>query len=212
MGSDDVQTEHLVLALMEQLKMPLLQIAHHAELAHEHALNEVGITAERALSLVDNYLLAVRLNQQELQFEPVSVSSVLYDVAHQLTPMAKQYNCDLELRLDGKYQPVMSHKAGLHAALVTLGQSFIEAEPALRPTVVLAGYKSRRGITTGLFTESGQTPKLGISPKLPSAVDANIYVADSIFQAMAAKLYAAKHRKLNGLAVTLMPSTQLQII
>jgi signal transduction histidine kinase len=205
------QNERLIWALMEQLKMPLLEIAHHAELAHQDSLREVGITAERAIGLVDNYLLATRLQQQTMQFEPVSVSSLLYDVAAELAPMAKQYNCDLELRLDGKYEPVMAHREGMKAALVTLGQSFIESETDERPLVILAGYKSRNGITAGLFAENAQ-PAISGAPRALTATNAGLYVADTILRSMSTKLYRAQHHKLKGLAATFMPSRQLQLV
>jgi len=45
--------------------------------------------------------------------------------------MAKQYQCKLELHLSGRYEPVMANKAGLEAALTSLGYVFIEAQSTL---------------------------------------------------------------------------------
>lgn len=216
---DNQQAERLLRALAEQLKLPLIQIAHHAELAHENALSEISLSAERALSLVDNYILASTMQQQELRFEPVAISSVLYDVAEALGPMARQYNCELELRLDGKYEPVMANQQGLRAALVTLGQSYIEAGTDSHSRVILAGYKSRNGITAGLFAKhSEQTAELfrralkSDEPAGKTAASAGLYIADSILRAMAARLYVARHHNLNGLAATFVPSVQLHLV
>ena len=87
-GQPDVHVaERLLQALAEQLKSPLLQIAYHAEAAQPDAFTEIRTASDRALRLLDSYLLSI--NQQQLELEPVSVSSVLYDVAHALYPLAR---------------------------------------------------------------------------------------------------------------------------
>ncbi len=226
-GPDDQdlgQTERLLRVLAEQLKTPLLQIAQVAELGQEDGLQQAGETAEHALKLVDSFVLATELNQQQLQLEPVSIPSVLYDVAVMLRPLAEQHNCELELRLDGKYKPVMADRQSLQAALVSLGQSFIEVGSDKRSTITLAAYKSPNGISTGLFAEgalSTDTFKRALKlyglarqamPKLQTAAGAGLYVAEALFAAMAAPLEVTKHHNLNGLAATFVPSAQLRLI
>src|SRR6185437_9251592 len=130
-------SQNLLLSITEQLKLPLLNIARQAELAGLQPVygdfNAIRTTAETALQLLDNYLLGVRLAGEEATFaaiEPVSVSSVLYDVGEQLRPMAASYGVKLDLYVDGKYGPVMAHRRGLQAALVSLGYALVEALPA----------------------------------------------------------------------------------
>ena len=112
------ETEQLFLSLAEQMKVPLMQIARHAEAAgllgnSLQALQSVHTQADVALKLVDGYMLSMRLaSQQHNSYEmkaavgPVSVSSMLYDTAHQLTPIAKLYGVELEIEMAGKYGPV----------------------------------------------------------------------------------------------------------
>src|SRR6478672_5323110 len=109
------ETTRLLLSVAEQLKAPLTVIARQMELA---PLSKDGVDpklvhsqATAALTLVDSYLLGVELmaSQNALQLEPVSVSSMLVDAAHQLEQYAKQYDIDIELAIAGRYEPVMAH-------------------------------------------------------------------------------------------------------
>jgi hypothetical protein len=88
--------QRLLRALAEQLKLPLLQIARQAELAVNHDniyLNSINSIAEMSLRLIDGFLLsAENYGQEVLPLEPVSVSSLLYDTAQMLQPLAKQHD------------------------------------------------------------------------------------------------------------------------
>src|SRR4051812_2507072 len=136
-ADEPVISEQLLLGLAEQLKLPLLQIARRAELStfgQDVDLAAIQATADSALRLIDSYLLGVRLaetGQESLALEPVSVSSVLYDTAQQLSSVAQFYGVHLELSIGGKYGPVLAHRQGLQAALTSLGTALIEALPAL---------------------------------------------------------------------------------
>lgn len=227
--------ERLLDALAEQMKLPLMQIARLAELNRlnpsSNNLADIELTADSALKLIDSYTLSTKLAsaQSYLQLEPVSVSAVLHDTAHQLAKLAGQYECELELHLSGRYEPVLAHRAGLEAALTSLGYAFIEAQSSSqhqqRPTIKLAAHRSRTGIVAGLFTPGddlssslfrrgrglyGQARQPLAS--LANSSAAGIFVADSLFSSMSSKLRLAHHQKLTGLAATLRPSQQMVIV
>jgi hypothetical protein len=48
--------------------------------------------------------------------------------------------------------------------------------------------------------------------RLVSGPAAGVFVADSLLQTLAARLHVAKYHNLTGLAATLQPSRQLQLI
>ena len=220
---DTAVAERLLRALAEQLKSPLLNISYQAELNQPQALADIGTQSARALHLIDTYLLSI--HQQELQLEPVSVSSVLYDVAQALYPLARQHNCQVEISVAGKYGPVMANQKNLETALVTIGQSLIEADTNNHPKLVLSTYKNQKGIAAGVF---GNHPLLtpdmfrraldlfGTARQpLPSASALNaagLYMADALLVSMDSRLQVARHHKLNGLAASLVPSAQLQLV
>lgn len=228
---DSQAQERLLKALAEQLKLPLLQIAREAELAattqDTTAFSNIEYTADMALRLVDSYLLSVQLQSlPALDLEPVSVSAVLQDTAHRLNTLAKQYDCELQVHLSGKYEPVMAHAQSLEAAYATLGYAFIEATPAeQKHKVVLGAHKTAQGIVAGIF---GSQPGLSTDmyrrgqvlfgsarqamPGLSASAGAGIFVADSLLKNMETSLHVSRHTKLSGLAATLIQSKQLALV
>ncbi len=229
--------ERLLDVLAEQMKLPLMQIARLAELGQltdekVNSLTDIELTADAALRLVDSYLLSTKLvrAQNYLQLEPVSVSAVLNDSAHQLNKLAKQHDCELQLHLAGRYEPVMAHRAGLEAALTSLGYAFIEArsssEHQKSPIIKLAAHRGKKGIVAGLFTgtDDGLSSTLYRRGRglygharqplnsLTASSGAGIFVADSLLSSMSAKLRVAHHQKLTGLAATLAASQQMALI
>jgi hypothetical protein len=232
-----IQSDDLLFSVAEQLKVPLTTIARQAEMGQLMANPEmvdaasIRTQAAAALTLVDSYLLGLELlrEQAELALEPVSVSSLLVDTAHELDRFAKQYNVELEVTTGGRYGPVMSHARGLKAALLSLGFTLIEAQaaqPQRRPRrLVLAMHRTPHGIVTGMY---GQYEALNAGrwraaldlcgkAKQPLSVlgsgsGAGLFVADTILRSMETRLRVGRYQHLSGLAATMQPSQQLQLV
>lgn len=226
-------SQELLLSVAEQLKLPLLQIARQAEhgrLTNNTDAYAIQVSADSALQLIDNYSLGVRLSldRQLLETEPISISSVLYDTTQQLDSLAKSYGVNLELNIAGKFGPVMAHRLGLQAALVSLGAALIEALPALESkqlTLHLATHRCRYGIVAGLYADTEQLTRDMLNrgralqgrarqplASLTHSSGAGIFVADSILEAMNLKLNVSRHRRLYGLGTVLQPNHQLQLV
>lgn len=228
-----ILSQQLLLGVAEELKLPLLQIARQAEQAQltgQADLKKIQTTADTALQLLDNYVLGVRLAMEPagLGVESVSVSSVLYDTGQQLDALAKNYGVSLELGVAGKFGPVLAHRAGLQAALVSLGASLIEALPAqenCQLKLYLATHRSRYGVVAGLYTdakhlsattlqhgrklqEHSRQPLMNIT----HTSGAGIFVADTILKAMNLRLSASRHHRLYGLGTVLQSNHQLQLV
>jgi hypothetical protein len=230
-----VLSQHLLLSLAEQLKLPLLQIARQAELATMHrdksALPNILVTADSALKLIDSYVLGVQLATQEaglFETEPVSISSVLYDAGNELAPYAKAYDVTIDLELGGKYGPVSANRRGLQAALVSLGFALIEALPATDTSQLrlqLSAHRCRYGIVAGVYCDApglttealrqgrklygrARQPLTGVAPGSATGV----FVADAILQGMQSQLTVSKHRKLYGLGAVLQPNPQMRLV
>lgn len=225
--------EQVLRILAEQLKLPLLQVSQHLEIVRNGgklSLDQLEVITDMAINLVDSYVLSRQLDarQMELHLEPVSVSSVLYASAERLRAFARQYNCDVRLQLGGRYLPVIAHRQGLEMAFTALGYSFIEAQTQKtdKPsTLILAAHKSRAGVVAGVYSdqagltmESFRRGKLlfGRSrqpiPSLSHGAGAGIFVAGALLESMASPLRVARYHKLNGLAATLLPNSQLQMV
>ncbi len=229
--------DDLLLSVAEQLKIPLTVIARHAELGQvtgDTSLVDsatIRVQADAALQLVDSYLLGMQLlrEQSVLPLEPVSISSLLVDVAHTLERFAQQYGVHLELSIAGKYQPVMASGRGLRAALLSLGFALVEAQAAQthrKPRrVTLAAHRTPHGIITGMYGEyEALEPEqwrtaLRLQGKaaqpfraLTPGSGAGLFVADAILRAMDSHLRVGRHDGQTGLAATLQPSQQLQFV
>ena len=228
------QDLELLVSVAEQLKVPLTTIARQAELGQLTAqpglvdLNVLRTQADAALKLVDSYLLGLELarNQTQLELEPVSISSLLVDAAHDLSRFAKAYDVELELRLQGRYGPVMSNPRGLKAVLLSLGFVLIEVQAsAPKRRLALAMHRTPHGIVAGLYgmqetmsaAEWRTALKLcGQAPQAASGIaagsGAGLFVADAILRSMSTQLRVGRYERLTGLAATMQPSHQLQFV
>lgn len=221
--------------LAENLKLPFLTIARSAELAtltgDLSQLGTIESVSDSALRLLDNYLLSTRLQNagDDLILEPVSLAASLAEVAHNLETLAAKHNCDLELHIAGKYQPIMAHTSGLFAALLSLGQVFISAQSqqvhTKRSMIKLATHRTRHGIVAGMFADveglstdmlrrAHQLYGKSYNPliSLSANTGAEVFVADSLLKSMSSGLRVARHQKLTGLAATFTPSQQLALV
>jgi hypothetical protein len=231
-GTDKpILSQELLLSIAEELKLPLLQIARKTEQS-DTTVDTLYIknVADNALQLLDSYAMGVRLAMQpeHLDTEAISVSSVLYDTGQQLDTLAKSYGVKLELNIAGRFGPVMAHRAGLQAALTSLGAALIEALPAQESTQLklqLATHRCRYGIVAGLYADSPSLSSLALKRgidlqsttrqpllQLSHTNGAGIFVADAILRSMNLKLKASRHHSLYGLGAVLHPNYQMQLV
>lgn len=223
----------LLTSVAQQLRVLLLQVARASELAGESTPSTEQLLAmQRAsqfgLQLVDHYLLGLKYHdkQIELLLEPVSLSALLHEVAHELTDVAHNYRSEIELHIAGKYPPVMADRAALKAALMSLGYGLVtnQASTNKRGYVQLAAHRTPHGMVAGIYSDtaiSSEDLQRGrilqghagqpISAMLPSS-GAGIFVADSLLQAMGTTLRGSKFQKRYGLGATFAVSGQLQLI
>lgn len=235
------ETAHLLRSIAEQLKIPLTVISRQAELggmceydsnhtqiAGAEQFDSIRVQAQMALGLVDSYLLGLQLmdTQGRLELEPVSVSSLLVDIAHELQGLARHYEVQVEVAVAGRYAPVMAHPGGLRSALRSLGYALLGAQPTGgKRQLLLAVHRTPHGIAAGVY---GQFEGLHADAwrralalcgtvRQPFGVlsgdsGAGLFVAETIMQAMEARLRVGRYSKQAGLAVTLQPSKQLSFV
>ena len=243
-------SELLLLLLAEQLKTPWLQVAYAAELSRQQAAiptaagadaterlhTTVEVVSQAALQLIDGYLLSAQLEFGDTDpgLEPVSMSSTLYDVAQRLDGYAKAYDCQLELKLQGRSAPVMANRRALDAALTNLGYSFIEAahhtlqsreDNRLHSNVTLVMRHNAQGLSAGMFSQlDGLSNELLKRARVlygyarqplsgfTSGSGAGVFVADALISSMDSRLKTSRYGELTGLAATFVPSRQLAMV
>lgn len=225
----------LLRSVAEQLKVPLTIIARQAELSQlagkveAQELATVHSQAATALALVDSYLLGLELSREQanLELEPVSVSSTLVGIAHDLYFVARQNGVDLEVQVAGKYEPVMANQRGLRAALLSLCYGLVEAtgEQQNRRHLTLAVHRTPHGIVAGMYSDfqdlEAKAWRTALELRgraaqpftaLSAGSGAGLFVADAIMRSMDTRLRVGRHQKECGLAATFHPSQQLAFV
>lgn len=228
--------DNLLFNLAEQLKLPFVAILHAAQSMEgsvdlgriEASRSDIALSAQAALRLIDGYFLSVELQRaSRLELEPVSISSLLYETAHTLEGYAQAHDCELQLDVAGKYGPVMAHKRAIASALTSLGQSFIEsaAQSEERRVVKLSVRRVQNGIATGVFSNNSELSSALLKqaralsgkarqplPGFDSGSGAGVFIADALFGGMNTTMRVAHSGGNTGLAATLLPSRQLNLI
>ena len=235
-----MQQRALLAALSEDLALPLVQIKTSLELLQDASFAKktikdqaanMGLSTQAGLQLIDAYRLALQAqDEQSLPLMPVSVAGILQDIAHDLTPYAKQYDTDLRVDVVGRLTPVLAHKPSLIAALQVLSSSMIRAQAAQskqkRYSLLLGAHRAQdNGIAAGVFSNveglSDRTLRTARSlagrarqplPAMPVGSASGILVADMLCAAMWQPLRSAAHRNLHGLAMVVPVSKQLQFV
>jgi hypothetical protein len=237
-GIQDLNKYRSILAtLSEDLSLPLLQIKTSIEAMEGQPavpqvhMQNMSLSVEAGLQLIEAYHLALKsdINFQQ-DMEPVAIGSILQEVAHNISPYAKQYATDLEVDITGSLTPVLAHRESLIAALQCLSTSMIRAQSASgqkkRYLLVLGAHRGPDNlISTGVFSEvQGLSDKtLRIAHNLagrahqplsgiPTGAASGVLIADMLCSSMWKPLRAAAHRKLRGLATSVPVSKQMQFI
>lgn len=234
-NQSDYSYSQLLISLSEQLKLPLRQISNEAELylkGYSVDVARVQAISENAISLIEAYNLSLRLANQlnyELVTESVSVSSILYEALSEIQAIARLYDVQLELDINGKNGPVAVHRQGLQSAFVGLASALIELLPAQTSSnklvLYFASHRSRYGIVAGVYSSlpslNNQLLNKGRRlhgyarqpiANLSQSSASGIFIADSILNALKLNLHVSRHKHLYGLGVILEPSHQLSFI
>lgn len=219
-------------AIADQLRFIILQMTQLAEIHEISSSSDLTLLKDNGklgLKLIDNYLLGIDIieGQQEIVFEPVSLSSLVTQIAHDLTPLAEVYNTSLKVDIRGITPPVVADRAVLRAAITSLGQSVIMGREIDFNNVnhlTLAVHRSPSGYITGFYGQG--LPKSyeinrGLKLKgfasqpfrslLPS-VDAGLFVGGSLLTMMGSRLRGSHLSGQPGLASTFMRSRQLSLM
>jgi len=239
LGKDTVGAA-LLSTLSDDLALPLVQIKTTLELldspnltkTQKQLINSLGLSTEAGLQLLEAYRLALSLaDTTQLPLEPIAIGSVLNDVAHQLTPLARAYNTELWVDTQGSLKPALAHQPSLITALNCLGASLIRVQSAnstkMRCRILLGAHSDPEGqIITGVFTASSggisqralkaarnlsgkaHQPVLGV----PTGTASGVLVADMLCSRIWQPLRATRHQNLSGLATLIPISKQLNFV
>lgn len=235
MSTNRIQVDpniRLLYALVEELKMPFMQVARSAEFGRlmndRDQYRRIEITAEAAIKLLDSYVLSSQtlINQLPLELNSISLTSTMYDSAQNLSRLTKLYNTEINIQVEGKCGLVMANKNALEAALTSLAYTFISANDfSTKKLVTFFAQKDHGFVRAGIYSSNSQISKktldsarklYGTARQPASTIThksgAGLYVADSLFYAMNSELQFSRHNKKSGLIANLLPSAQLSLL
>jgi hypothetical protein len=228
------------MTLSEDIALPLLQVKSSLEVlqaqnfaraaVRRHAASS-ALSIDTGLQLVEAYKLLLNAEQNnKLPMEPLAVGAVLEEIAHRLTPYAKQYSTSIEVSVQPRLAPVLAHQASLSSALDILSSSIIRAQAAQSDQktykLVLGAHRSPDNvIAAGVFSSvhglSDRTLRAARGlvgkarqplPAVPAGAAAGVLVADMLCTALWQPLRAAAHHNLPGLVTMVPASKQLQFV
>lgn len=230
----------LLIALSDDLTLPLLQIRSTLEVLDSQAYSEelirsqirmMAMSADTGLHLAEAYRLVLQSDKLiDLPLEPVAIGAILEDVAHQLTPYAKEYATELHIDVQGRLNPVLAHQPSLRAALQCLSTSLIRAQAAQTQSksyhLLLGAHRTTNNlVAAGVFSNvqglSDRTLRAARTltgnarqplPALPAGAASGVLIADMLCSALWQPLRAAAHKSMPGLAVGVPASKQLQFV
>lgn len=230
----------LLVTLSDDIALPLLQIKSSLELmqsqnfaksaARRHNAEAV-LSVDAGLQLIEAYRLLLAGSQADnLPMEPLAVRILLDEIAHRLTPYAKQYDTKLTVNVQPRLAPALAHQPSLASALEILGTSLIRAQAAQSDQksyqLLLGAHRSSdnviaAGVFSGVQGISDRTLRaaralLGRArqplPAVPAGAAAGVLVADMLCAQLWQPLRAAAHNNLSGLATSIPSSQQLQFV
>ncbi len=235
LGNQQVQVDpniKLLYSLVEELKLPFMQVARSAEFGRlmndRDQYRRIEITAEAAIKLLDSYVLSSQtlINQVPLELSSISLTSTMYDSAQNLSRLTKLYNTDIDIRVEGKCGLVMANKSALEAALTSLAYTFISANTfSIKKLVTLLARNDNDVISVGILSSGSKISKKSLdsarklygnarqpASNMTHTSGAGLYVADSLFYAMDSELHFIRHNNMTGLIANLLPSAQLKLL
>lgn len=199
--------DDMVSMLADQLRVPLVQIQQLMELGGDGAMQSASILSIQSLRAIDAFLLSRDVS--ELRIEPVAVGAVLYDVAHELEPLAKQYGRYIEIDHRAKYGSLLTNKRHLEYVLGLIGEVLITS-PAETKHVVLGSHSSQREVVAGVFAGDVSSDQPAASAQLWHR-QASYEIAAELAEQLTTHIRGYRHRSLPGMGVRLTPSRQLRM-
>lgn len=229
-----------LVAATHELKTPLAVIGHLAAMLRDESqqlstaerdtyLERISLSAERMSRLVDGFTLSYRLNDERqlslLGLEPVNIIHAVESVLHELDPLAKQLNQQLQLSVSARRPLVVANPDLLSSVMTNLVDNALKHNPSgSRVEVKLSG---RDKMVRSAVHDNGialsrhdlQTLKKRFGSELqPLSGRAHssglgLYIAHHMTRAMGGNLGAICHRASGAtFFVDLQSSSQLSFL
>jgi len=211
-----------VLALADALRTPLLQLHLNSQGVQDPLVLQV--ITEHALRDIEAFITTYSLaSQSQLQITPVTLGAVMRDASERIKPYARLAGIELSIDDHTKHRPVLgnAHTLGLGLELVAKTMcDFTSDAPA--PTVVMRADTRHGYPRLGVYRQDIDmtAEDVALARKLigGSRVNAGLFkqlaalrmeIASRLLEPLGLSLRSAKSAGKHGLALQLMPSSQI---
>lgn len=235
-----VRQRALLVAMSNDLALPLTVVKTGLELMEDAGYakstvrpraESMTLAVEAGFQLIETYRLLLQSDEILKGVpQPVAIGAVMEEVAHRLTPFAREYSTAVEVDVQSRLTPVLVHQPSLDAVLQSLSYSLIRAQTAQaeskRYRLILGAHRSAdSAIAAGVFSDieglSDRSLRAAHSlmgqarqplPAVPPGAASGILIADMLCAAMWQPLRSAAHHHLSGLVTALPTSSQLNFV
>lgn len=225
--------QQVLQGLARELKNPLLFIARQAEFSAKQSdqsgFLSIEQSAQEALQLIDSYLLSARseYGQKQLDLEPINIGSILYDVAQNISGVAKKHNFEVQVSA-GYSHPVMADKQVAISALSCLSQIILTPNDDNKARIIrLSSFQRSSGqVVAGVFA-TGSSGFTGVDIKKALNLQGNsqlalkggatvsgvqLALAGNLANAMGGQVTPLKRFRTKGLGLEFIKSEQLVLV
>ncbi|MCA9348458.1 hypothetical protein KC867_03545 [Candidatus Saccharibacteria bacterium] len=215
--------DELFVCFAEQVGIHLAQISSMAEA--ELAQADIATISRSTIKLIEGFVMSLELQaKSEIEFEAVSIGSMLCDIAHFAEPYAKLHDFGMSVDASSQVGLVIGHRHAMRSALLNIVYCLIGGTPRGGNLSLVAKHKAD-GVMVGVFMDK---PKLSrkmfdnarrikstayqpISQLIHDKA-AGLFVADSLFAVLDNDLSIHRSGGKTGIATIIKPSGQLSLV
>lgn len=199
------------LHLTELLRDDMVRILSLSE--HQADTNDaITMLAKHSLRMADAFLLA---NQQvQLALEPLTAVSVLEDVAHDISSLAKASGINVQVDVRGTCRPILAHRQSMRDMLTLIATAVLQRQDSSdNNQLVLGTHRNVGGTIVGAFGSNHHDMKLKQLTSLQhtNSPEVLLAVASRLGERLQAQVKTYKHASLYGFGATFSQSRQLQL-
>lgn len=212
------------LALIRQLSLGLEQ-GGLSDDERQRIVRQILLTSERGLRLTSDLTRAARLEDSLFELEPLNPRQLCDEVAHELTPLFRAKNRELQVRSGRGQLLVVGNRELLRRIVINFTDNALQYAEANTPVVLKASSVGGEYIRVGVRDYGPAVPsdvwkrirqRLGTAPQSlqnrPTSSGLGLYVAGQFADAMRGSIGATRHRDGATFYVDLSASRQLALL
>ncbi len=228
-GAEDTWSDiPTLLAAAHELKSPLVLIRQLAlelrEAGDTVAAERIQLTAERSLQLVEGLTRVARMEDALFESEPITLSSLYSDIAHEMSPLAKALGQSMQITIPRGATTVVGNRTLLRSIMMGLCDNALTHNTPDQPVILGAACRGDHVIASvrdfGPETSHLREIKRNMSRRMPQALDSRprssglgLMIAGRFAESMNGTLQMQRHRGAGvTFSLSLPASQQLSLL